>query len=112
MLARHNVKRPRSGPLLRGRERVVVNLRRKQAHHHVFPLKRLLAGPRRPGDVKPGRPAAAAGRPGIHPERCRVCGPRHRPGRREPACPSAAQGTWFPWMRRKWLALAAGAVSP
>lgn len=80
MLAHHNVKRPRSGPLLRGREKVVVNLRRKQAHHHVFPLKdclrdhdgRVTCSPgtrlRRPGAVQPGRPAAAAGRPGIHPE--------------------------------------------
>jgi hypothetical protein len=34
MLA-HHVDRPRSGPLLRRGERVVVNLRRMQAHHHV-----------------------------------------------------------------------------
>jgi hypothetical protein len=50
MLA-HHVDRPRSGPLLRGRERVVVNLRRMQAHHHVFPRKRFLAS-KRPAVVR------------------------------------------------------------
>ena len=114
-------KRPRSGPLLRGRERVVVNLWRKQAHHHVW-TKSPPTGPGqgkpiggcpsqsgrpscaimpshdgRASDVEPGRPAAAAGRPGIRAIWCRVCGPRHHSARRDPACPSAAQGTPFPW---------------
>ena len=49
----HN-KRLRSGPLLRRRVRVVVNLRRKQAHHHVFPFQSrpscaIMRTSRRPG---------------------------------------------------------------